>query len=306
MAEFPYFPLYWKDWLTGEGTCSMTPEQKGAFVDLLCHAWEAKPPCTLPDDERLLASWSGLGIARWRTVGALVRAQFVVLPDGRLQNPKQAEVRAEFEAHSERRRVAGAKGNAKRWGSQSESQCDTQCDRKASRNGVAKSSPASASADDVLYENPAPPRRGGWPAMFAKTWEDAYGGRTSIGAIGDHLKVLVKAHGEDSVLAVWRWYLGATEGKYASAANFAERYGVWAAKAGDASAVPSPDRRRIAAWVHEHQREAAEVRQEARAAMEAEGYRGADLETRTTAEFQRRVLENLGADETQQHGRAAA
>jgi uncharacterized protein YdaU (DUF1376 family) len=87
----PAFQFYARDWLTGQGTTRMTPEQKGAFIDLLAHAWVAKPPCTLPDDDAVLAKLSSLG-ARWKKVGPLVKAQFTHDGDGLLVNPKQAGV----------------------------------------------------------------------------------------------------------------------------------------------------------------------------------------------------------------------
>jgi uncharacterized protein YdaU (DUF1376 family) len=87
MTELPWFPLYARDWLSGEGTSRMLPEQEGAFVRLLCVAWadgSAEP--SLPDDDRALAQMSRLG-PRWKRLGGLVRDQFSV-SDGRLFNAK--------------------------------------------------------------------------------------------------------------------------------------------------------------------------------------------------------------------------
>lgn len=145
MAGFPYLPLYWRDWLTGRATVLMTPEQKGAFVDLLCHAWESDPPCTLPDDDAALAKLSGLG-SRWRRVGGPVRACFKPAGNGLIRNEKLWEVYCDLLARSERRRTAGAKGNAVRWGSQSDSQSD--------RNAIANPSPSVAVA---VTEKEKPP-----------------------------------------------------------------------------------------------------------------------------------------------------
>ena len=137
MVQAPYFPKYAKDWLTGEGTRLMTPEQRGAFDWLLCHAWLSTPPCTLPDDDASLARLSELG-NRWKRVGALIRAQFLPYPDdsGRIYNRKQFEIWYEMESHRVRRSQAGRKGNAARWSS------DSHSDRIA----IAKPSPSSSSA----------------------------------------------------------------------------------------------------------------------------------------------------------------
>jgi uncharacterized protein YdaU (DUF1376 family) len=126
----PYFPKYAKDWLTGEGTRLMTPEQRGAFDTLLCHAWLSDPPCTLPDDDVALAKLSDLG-RRWKTAGKDVRSQFQAFPGapGRIYNPKQLTVWSEMEEHRQRRSDAGKKGNALRWNG------DSQSDRNAITNG---------------------------------------------------------------------------------------------------------------------------------------------------------------------------
>ncbi len=69
----------------------MLPEQRGAYIDLLAYAWGNGdyPPC-LPTDDTKLAGMSGLG-ARWRKLGALVRAQFAEV-NGSLYNAKLTEV----------------------------------------------------------------------------------------------------------------------------------------------------------------------------------------------------------------------
>lgn len=90
--EFPATQFYGKEWLTGTATMAMTPEQRGGYIDLLAHAWDQKPPCSLPDDPSKLAGYSRLGVARWKKVGAFVREQFVKCSDGRLRNLKQINV----------------------------------------------------------------------------------------------------------------------------------------------------------------------------------------------------------------------
>lgn len=108
-------PLYWRDWLTGESTSAMTAEQEGAFLNLLLRAWGSDPPCTLPNDTKLLAKWSKLG-RKWQMNSTLLLARFDVLADGRLQNRKQYAVFQELVAHREKKSAAGRKGMARRWG----------------------------------------------------------------------------------------------------------------------------------------------------------------------------------------------
>lgn len=109
MEQLPYFPFYVNDWLTGQATTRMTAEQKGAFIDLLAHAWNSKPPCTLADDAGEFAKLSGLG-ARWKKVGDKVRAQFVPAGEGLVMNPKQMQVYQEVFNFRESKAAAGRQG----------------------------------------------------------------------------------------------------------------------------------------------------------------------------------------------------
>lgn len=159
MSHAPYFPKYAKDWLTGEGTRLMTPEQRGAFDWLLCHAWLSDPPCTLPDDDAALARLSDLG-RRWKTVGAEVRAQFQPFPtlSGRIYNPKQLEIWKEMQEHRNKRSAAGRKGNELRWGAES----------LFDRNAIAKLSPPIGDAGE---DGDIPPV-GEFEGVFDSLWRD--------------------------------------------------------------------------------------------------------------------------------------
>jgi uncharacterized protein YdaU (DUF1376 family) len=177
----PYFPKYAKDWLTGEGTRLMTPEQRGAFDWLLCHAWLSEPPCTLPDDEDALAKLSDLG-RRWKTVGAAIRAQFQAFPTlpGRIYNPKQFAIFKEMEEHREKRSQAGRKGNALRWDS------DSQIDR----NAIAKVSPSSASPSSLT--NSDEDFETGRDLLFAACWSE-YPRKRGVTIARRHFNAQVKS-----------------------------------------------------------------------------------------------------------------
>lgn len=160
-ASFPAFPVYWKDWLTGEGTSAMTTEQEGAFLRLLLHAWDSSPPCTLANDEVGLAFKAKLSLERWREIGPLVLAQFRIVGT-RLRNRKQFAVYSELMAHRRAKSEAGKSGNAKRWGDETSSVAQrSHSDTSANRKRIAKVSPSSASPSaspspikttDVLFE----------------------------------------------------------------------------------------------------------------------------------------------------------
>lgn len=60
-----------------------TGEEFKAAIGLWCRAWTQSPPGSLPDDDRVLAAFSGVG-ARWKKVKAVALRGFVKCDDGRL------------------------------------------------------------------------------------------------------------------------------------------------------------------------------------------------------------------------------
>lgn len=89
----------------------MTLEQQGAYRNLLDHAWQMDPPCTLPDDERSLAMLSGLG-DRWGTEGPVILRWFTPRR-GRLVNKKLYSVWREMYERREQKSRAGKLGGEK-------------------------------------------------------------------------------------------------------------------------------------------------------------------------------------------------
>lgn len=83
----PYFPFYPTDFAASGTVEAMTTEEVGAYILLLCKAWHETPPCSIPDDDRILARWTRLGDDGWTRCRSTVRACFV-LRDGRLYNPR--------------------------------------------------------------------------------------------------------------------------------------------------------------------------------------------------------------------------
>src|SRR5690349_16951700 len=60
-----------------------TPEECWAAFMLWCRAWKQLPGGSLPNDDRILASFSGAG-KRWRKVRDIALHGFVLCSDGRL------------------------------------------------------------------------------------------------------------------------------------------------------------------------------------------------------------------------------
>lgn len=59
----------------------------GAAVLLWCRAWKQRPAASLPDDERVLAGFASMPLARFRKVRDKVLHGFVKCSDGRLYHP---------------------------------------------------------------------------------------------------------------------------------------------------------------------------------------------------------------------------
>ena len=114
LSGFGGFFLNVEKLLSSELVALGTPEECWYAVKLWCRAWQQKPPASLPNDDRILASFSGAG-SRWKKVRDVALRGFVLCSDGRLYNKTLAE---EANAAWERRkkyRERSEKGNSKRW-----------------------------------------------------------------------------------------------------------------------------------------------------------------------------------------------
>lgn len=105
MADrFPWFPMYAADWLTSPAVLAMTLEQQGAYMRLLCIAWNAgRDEPSVTADPRELGRVLGLPAAKWAKIGPAIVACFEQR-NGRLFNRKLTEVweiqRAKYEIAS--------------------------------------------------------------------------------------------------------------------------------------------------------------------------------------------------------------
>jgi uncharacterized protein YdaU (DUF1376 family) len=97
----PSFQFYPRDFISSSAVTRMTPEERGGYIMLLCHAWDSDTPGVLPDDDTALASLSGLG-RRWAKCRPAIARAFTV--DGGTW--MQQRMVAEREAQAERLREA--------------------------------------------------------------------------------------------------------------------------------------------------------------------------------------------------------
>lgn len=101
----PAFLFYPRDFLTDRVVASMTPEELGGYVPLLCHAWLSDKPGILPDDDALLARLSGLG-ERWKACRSAIRSAFAQRGNELVQKRMVQEREAQLRRRE--RHVAGA------------------------------------------------------------------------------------------------------------------------------------------------------------------------------------------------------
>lgn len=82
MSDFPYFPLYPTDLLGDDKVIVQDLTEFGAYMRLLCLAWQRNPPATIPADDAVIAKmlgvtpevWSGLRpavISCWQLRGGM-------------------------------------------------------------------------------------------------------------------------------------------------------------------------------------------------------------------------------------------
>jgi uncharacterized protein YdaU (DUF1376 family) len=111
----PFFAFYPADFAGDINVEAMTTLQVGAYILLLCKAWQADPPASLPNDDAVLARLARLTPAEWSEAKAGVLSPFVLGADNRWH---QKRLRKEFEtakAKSKKRAAAGAAGANARW-----------------------------------------------------------------------------------------------------------------------------------------------------------------------------------------------
>lgn len=107
----PYFPFYPKD-IESDGVVeAMTTEEFGAYMKLLCKAWNENPPGTIPNDDAILARWARLSRSRWAKVKAAVVKAFSLNVDNRFH---QKRMKKEFEKFRQKSEAARESAN-RRW-----------------------------------------------------------------------------------------------------------------------------------------------------------------------------------------------
>lgn len=107
-----YFAFWPGDFSSDVHVEAMTTEQVGAYILLLCKAWQGDPPGSLPSDAETLARYARVSFERWLEIKDRVLAPFAVGIDGRLYSERLQE---EYALASQKSGKASESAN-KRWG----------------------------------------------------------------------------------------------------------------------------------------------------------------------------------------------
>lgn len=113
MVKSPAFQFYPDAWLGSPSILCMTPSEEGAYIHLLCIAWNTDD-CSLPDDDNQLAILSRLGEG-WSNGSSTKIRKCFVKKDGKLYNERLLKEREKQVLWREKSSKAGKKGAKKRW-----------------------------------------------------------------------------------------------------------------------------------------------------------------------------------------------
>lgn len=126
-----WFPFFTNDFLASSKIAVMSTEEIGAYVLLLCHAWN-DPDCSLSDDDPIL-----IRLGRFSGDISRVRACFIQ-KNGRLVNERLEKEWKKYQEIHYVRSLASRKANNVRWGSQTD------------RKRIAKTSPLKSKSKSQL------------------------------------------------------------------------------------------------------------------------------------------------------------
>ena len=98
----PSFLMYSKDWL--EGTADLMPDEKGVYIDLLCHQHQKG---TIPADTNRLARLVGLPEDKFLVIWEHLKSKFSKVNSSRMANQKLTKVTTERVSFSLKKKIAG-------------------------------------------------------------------------------------------------------------------------------------------------------------------------------------------------------
>ena len=162
MCDLPYIPLNISDFLSDDKVALMNTEEVGAYILLLCRAWQQDPPGTLPANDEYLSTWSKCSLLKWATLKPMVMKPFRL--DGeRWHMDRMIRDHSQVSGTLQKRREAAQKGADARWGSKG---MRSQCDGNAKREKI-----KTKTKDKVVWSEDD-----GWGGVDDRIsdWSDAY------------------------------------------------------------------------------------------------------------------------------------
>ena len=79
-SDLPYIPFNIADFLADDKVALMSTEEVGAYILLLCRAWQQDRPGAVPDNDEYLAAWTRLPPLRWNQIKDKVLLPFTYNP----------------------------------------------------------------------------------------------------------------------------------------------------------------------------------------------------------------------------------
>lgn len=120
-----------------------TGDEFKAAVLLWCRAWKQRPACSLPNDERILASFAGVPVAKWKKVRAVAMRGFIRCSDGRWYHKVLAEdAKRAWDALVRRRERTKAATEARKNPRYDQRNVERNDERNEPRNEVPRAMPA--------------------------------------------------------------------------------------------------------------------------------------------------------------------
>lgn len=118
--DAPYFKFYPSDWLSDSSVQFMSLEEEGAYIRLLCYAWNEGDNCGLPDDDKFISRLLKVSTRKWGKLKEILflgnHAVFEKKSDGLMHNKRLDE---EWSKFKKRRESAVVAANT-RWQDESE------------------------------------------------------------------------------------------------------------------------------------------------------------------------------------------
>ena len=106
MAEFPHMPFFTDAYLAD--TIHLTTEEHGAYMLLLITMWRT-PDCSLPNDDKRLALYTRMSLAKWKKV-RIVLEDFLTISDDKITQKRLQKERKFVSDKTQKNRDNGKKG----------------------------------------------------------------------------------------------------------------------------------------------------------------------------------------------------